>query len=790
MAWTSWDVYASMVNSSFYHTSSITDYTELQNPKVLSDSDLKSLTTYFNVSNFLSCSMIFLKYNTLLKQPLEKEHVKPRLLGHWGTCPAISLVHAHATLATKIYVSRDFFVVTGTGHGAPAVLATQCIDGTLEELWGEKGKVENVVKYFSTPQGFPSHTNSLIPSIVEGGELGYALSVAWGAVLDKPNDIAIALIGDGENETGASCTSWHAHKFIDHAESGCVLPILNCNGYKIASPTLYASMSDQELHDLFQGFGYNPYTVTWKRDDNQLHRDLYHTMQICINENIALQNYQRTNTAKPLFKPRVPMIILRTPKGWTGPRYLRNSLIEGTQLSHQVPLKYAKTDDDEFQALKSWLESYRPQELFDEEGNVAKELQDWLPLPSRRLSRHPAQYNNYKPLQLPDWTIHATSVGTKISPTVQLGKYLKDIIDSNRITFRIFSPDELESNKLHAVLETTTRNMQWNKENAHKRGRVTEVLSEHLCQGLLQGYTITGRHGLFPSYEAFLQIVSSMAIQCAKFLKFSLRAPWRGDMSPLTYLATSGWEIQHHNGASHAAVSFATDLMNMKAKEIRCYTPVDANVLLATYAHACKHPNRINLIMVSKLPCPIIFSPKQAKDIVLQGAMVHPDFTDDDPDVVIASAGCEVTSEALKAIQILQSNGVKVQFVNVNDLGSLEMGNENSLTAEMFQALFPPNVPCVFVTHTYPKLIESLLFTRPVCTDQFKVLGFIEEGTTTTPLRMMVLNGTSRWQIVLNAIDAIDTVQENLKGVKEEMHKRIYDHHMYVHENLEDPPDL
>lgn len=725
--------------------------------------DLKCVIEQQKATNYMSAAMIFLRDNPRLERPLSFDDVKYRLLGHWGTCPGINMVYAHMNRVIRLHQDRDFFMVFGPGHGNPAVLANYYLEGTLGHFYHEYEQSASgfakTVTSFSMPAGFPSHVNSQLPSINEGGELGYALSTAWGAVMDAPNTIVTCIVGDGENETGPSCTAWHSSKYVDFAESGCVLPILHVNGYKIAERTIYGCMSDEELGTLFTGFGYQPKIVSYDNTEYEVNYDLAATMDWSIE--IIKKVQKAARSGKPFVKPLLPMIILRTPKGMGGVRSLHGKLIEGNFLSHQVPLPNAKTNAEELEALKNWLESYSPHHLFDKNGRPNQVIQQNLPPLDRCCGMHPAQYRNYQPLDVPLWSIASKDPMSNkmISSTKTLGEYLVHVIEKNPNRFRIFSPDELESNRLGDVLNVTTRNFQWDMDSAHKGGRVIEVLSEHQCQGFLQGYLLTGRHGLFPSYEAFLAIVSSMMIQFAKFIKIASEVPWRGDVASLNYLASSGWEIQSHNGLSHESTIVMNELVNMKSSLVRIYLPADANALLCTFAHCLRSRNNINLVVASKFPTPVYLTEVETEKHCIAGISIWHKFSSELferelPDIILCCAGCEITFETIVAARMLQNLGLLVRVINVNDL--MVLGGEDlhphALSDKIFDTFFPTSVPVVFAFHGYPSLIKSLLFDRKVFTDQFTVLGFSEEGTTTTPFRMLTLNKVSRYNICIESL--------------------------------------
>ena len=766
--------------------------------KPLSDQELEAIVAQQCATNYLCAAMIFLRDNPMLSKPLTKDHVKYRLLGHWGTCPGINMVYAHVNHVIKTTPDRDLFVVFGVGHGAPAALANYYIEGTLGHIYNDytisKQGFDNLVTKFSTPSGFPSHTTPEIPSINEGSELGYSLSTSWGAVMDLPNTIIVTIIGDGENETGPSATAWHSSKYIDPKESGAVLPILHCNGFKIAERTIFGAMSDDELVALFTGYGYQPRIVSFNGDLNQVNLDLADAMT----KSIATIKYiqEQARQGQPISKPRFPMIVLRTPKGWTGVRSLNHTLIEGTFRSHQVPLPNAKTNETEFQALKTWLDSYgHPSDLFDENGQPNNIIKSNIPSPSRRGGTNPRQYKAYTPMNVPEWEPCAIDIPTTwsrktYSSTQVLGHYLAQVVQLNPNTFRIFSPDELESNKLTQVLQVTQRNFQWDKETAHNGGRVIEVLSEHQCQGFLQGYLLTGRHGMLATYEAFCQIISSMLVQYTKFAKVAREMAWRKPIASLNLLLTSGWETQSHNGFGHQVVQTINDVLNMKNSIVRVYIPADANTLVCTWAHCMRSTNYLNLVVASKYPTPVYLNPQQARLHCVAGISIWERYSDKDPDTVLACAGAEMTFETIVAARMLQKLGVKVQLVNVNDILVLAgpSRHPHGLHEKAFQTMFPPHIHTVFTSHTNPDAIKSLLYDH--LNNKITVFGYMEEGTTTTPLRMMTINKTSRYDICIEALRQLPLchpISNRSHLLISNWQHDIVSHNKYINEHGKDP---
>ena len=738
--------------------------------------ELDSIAKFRRVTNYLAAAEIYLKSNPLLREPLKPEDIKDRLLGHWGTCPGINLVYAHLNHLILRH-DIDMFLVTGPGHGAPAVLANLYLEGSLLDFYPQLtldyAGLEKFVRRFSWPGGFPSHLYPGIPGTIhEGGELGYALGTAFGAVMDNPDLIVPCIVGDGEAETGPTAASWHSYKFLDPAESGAVIPILHLNGYKIANPTIYGSMSDQELLDLFTGFGYQVAFV----EGNDLDASMYGALEWAYGEIRHIQ--QAARSGKPIAQPRWPIILMRSLKGWTGPKEMDGEPIEGSYRAHQVPIPDPKTNPEHFQLLEQWLQSYHVNELFDEQGRPKQEILDQCPKGDRRMGSNPHTFGGkiLQPLDLPDIYTYEVTVrrgqpdvpsqeGTSmVSDVEQTALYLREVVRRNMHTFRIFSPDELESNKLTAVLDVTNRNFQWpvpphnEHVNSHD-GRVIEILSEHVCQAWLQGYLLTGRHGMFPSYEAFLNIIVSMMDQFSKFLKMSLEFPWRLPISSLNYLESSTLWRQEHNGFSHQSPGFINDVLNRRAEVSRVYLPPDANCLISTVDHCLRSKNYVNLVIANKQPTPQWLSMSEAIAHCRAGASVWRWASIDDgvdPDVVLVGIGDTVTLEIMAAASILRHElpALKVRVVNVTDLLILEPDtmHPHGLDQDMFEALFTADRPVIVNFHGYPSAVKQLLYGRPHTQGRFSINGYREEGTTTTPFDMNVLNGTDRYHIIMQAI--------------------------------------
>lgn len=744
------------------------------NPPPGQADDDTPLSRYFRAVNYLAAAQIYLRRNVLLREPLNAEHVKDRLLGHWGTCPGINLICAHLNRII-LRDDRDVLLITGPGHGAPANLANLYLEGSLEvfqpEFSRDAGGLERFVRAFSWPGGFPSHLYPGVPGTIhEGGELGYALATAFGAAFDHPHLTVACIVGDGEAETGPTATAWHGTKFLDPVESGAVLPILHLNGYKISNPTIFGTMSEEELRALFTGCGWNPYFVSGADPLNAMTP----AMDAAFREIDWIQHEARSGRLPE--KPRWPLLILRTPKGWTGIESVDGKPVEGSFRAHQVPVAGVKSNPAHLQLLEEWLRSYRPEELFDARGTPAQDILDCCPRGDRRLGCNPHAFGDRVrvPLMRPDLHTHAISVNSgsrgspEESPVEAVARYLAELIRNNPRNFRIFCPDELMSNKLGGVFAAPTqRNYQWPVEGDNRAehigregGRVLEILSEHTCQAWLQGYLLTGRHGLFPSYESFLPIVTSMMDQFAKFLKMSGELSWRGPVPSLNYLETSTLWRQEHNGFSHQSPGFINSLLNKKGDIMRVYLPPDANCLLSTIDHCLRGVDHVNLVIANKNPMPCWLDMDEAIAHCRAGASIWPWASTDhgvNPDVVLVGIGDVVTLEVLAAVDILRvaTPELRVRVVNVTDLLILEEETEHphGLDDTLFNALFTADAPVIINFHGYPSAVKQLLFGRGNA-DRFIVNGYREEGTTTTPFDMLVRNGTSRFDLVKQAVRA------------------------------------
>ncbi|KAK0235877.1 phosphoketolase [Armillaria nabsnona] len=762
--------------------------------------ELKAVQKFRRAADYIAAAMIFLKDNVLCEKALTYENIKPRLLGHWGTCPGLVMVYAHLNRIIR-KTGLDALYVVGPGHGAPAILSCLWLEDSMSVFLPDytrdyKG-LRGLISKFSAPGGFPSHINAETPGAIhEGGELGYALSVSFGAVMDKPDLVVACVVGDGEAETGPTATAWHGFKYIDPAESGAVLPIVHVNGFKISERTIYGTMDDKEMTALFIGYGYQVRIVS---DIDNIDNDLAASMEWALAEIKKIQTAARTGN--PIVKPRWPVIILRTPKGLAGPKSFHGELIEGSFHSHQVPLPNAKTSAEELAELQRWLKSYKPEELFTAEGSPVGEILSVIPEESeKKLGQKKESYKAYVPLDLPEWNDLAVEKGSQESCMKAIGRFLKEVVDQNPSTFRIFSPDELVSNKLDAVLENSGRNFQWDIASRANGGRVVEILSEHTCQGMLQGYTLTGRTGLFPSYEAFLGIVHTMMVQYAKFAKMAAETSWRQDVGSINYLETSTWTRQEHNGFSHQNPSFIGAVLNLKSISARVYLPPDANCFLSTVSHCLRAKNYVNLMVGSKQPTPVWLSAEEANRHCVAGASVWKFASVDDgvdPDVVLVGIGVEVTFEVIAAASLLRKYApdLRVRIVNVTDLMILAATglHPHALSKNAFNNLFTEDKPIHFNYHGYPIELKGLLFGRPRL-DRVSIEGYNEEGTTTSPFDMMLANRTSRYHIAQAAVRG--GALTNPKVAVSAHETESYLKHLaqkekdYIYANGQDRPDI
>ncbi|QRV77613.1 hypothetical protein RhiJN_05628 [Ceratobasidium sp. AG-Ba] len=749
--------------------------------------DLEGILNFQRIANYLTVAQIFLQSNARLTSALEKKHIKSRLLGHFGTCPGLNLTYAHASALVTRHAKQGedlkVIYVTGPGHGAPAVLACLYLEGSISRFYpqypmNEEG-FDKFVKSFSWPGGFPSHVNAETPGAIhEGGELGYALSVSYGSVMDKPDLITVCVVGDGESETGPTATAWHSHKFIDPAESGAVLPILHLNGFKISERTIPGTMDDKELVCLYTGYGYQVRFVEYgdlaespeehKQKELELNANMAASMEWAYDEIRKIQKAARSGS--PIVKPRWPMIIMRTPKGMTGPRSFKGTPIEGSFQSHQVPLPAAMSDDSQLKMLSEWLSSYGISDLLvqgehgDSPGEFIKEstLRILPERMDRRLGMLKETYAGYEPLDVPDFEAFGSDKPGEMSAMKAVARYLAAVIEKNPKTFRIFSPDEFASNKLDGVFEKTDRQFQWDPMTANKGGRVIEMLSEHTLQGFLQGYTLTGRTGLFPSYEAFIGIVGTMVEQYAKFLKMARETKWREDVASLNYIETSTLWRQEHNGFSHQNPGFIGQLLTLPRNMVRIYLPPDANCAISVMAHCLRSKNYVNLMIGSKADSPSFLTVEEANRHCIAGASVWRRFSTDEgknPDITLVGIGVETTTEVIAAGTLLKKEGIRVRIVNVVDLMVLGEPGEHphALTHEAMDTLFGADNPVIINFHGYPSHVKSLLFSRnqSLSRRRFEVLGYIEEGTTTTPWSMLRLNQAGRYDIAAKAVSLV-----------------------------------
>ncbi|HUV41003.1 MAG TPA: phosphoketolase family protein [Sedimentisphaerales bacterium] len=772
---------------------------------------LSAMERYQRAVNYLAAAQIYLKDNFLLEEPLRPDHIKSRLLGHWGTCPGINLIYMHLNNLI-LRTNASILLITGPGHGSAANLANMYLEGTITDFFPEFTQdrigLGKFIRNFSWPEGFPSHLYPGLPGVIhEGGELGYALPTAFGAALDNPDLIVACIVGDGEAETGPTATAWHNAKFLNPVTDGAVLPILHLNSFKIANPTIFASMTSDNLNELFKGYGY---LVRIVDNSDSLHCDLHDAVfwayqQICG----IRQSCRSGRIPERLFWP---MIILRTPKGMTGPKLIDGKPIEGSFRSHQVPAKDLKTSHTQLKAVENWLRSYRPRELFDEQARPTEDILDLCPTAQQRMALNPHAYGGTirKPLNLPglyDFAIEIKVPGrTVTSPMEQLGKYLAKVVQLNNPdrNFRIVCPDELESNRLGQVLQETSRQYNWfvpaNSENIGPDGRVLEVLSEHSCQGWLQGYLLTGRHGLFPCYEAFLPIVDGMMNQYAKFLKSSLEVPWRKPVSSLNYILTSESWRQDHNGYSHQGPGFINNLLTKKGHTYRVYLPPDANCLISTVDHCLQKTNYINLVIAGKQPMPQWLSMDDAVEHCRVGAGIWRwagTNEGEDPEIILACCGDSLTMETIAAAQILRNEVPKwrIRVVNIVRLTVLGIPQKYppGLDEKQFQRIFPLDCLVVFNFHGYTAAVKQLLWERPQ-TARFDINGYREEGTTTTPFDMHVRNRTSRYHLVIQAAQKVAEQNRHVAATAEQLiikyEKKLRDHRDFIRAQGTDPPEI
>jgi xylulose-5-phosphate/fructose-6-phosphate phosphoketolase len=771
----------------------------------LSAAELDLMDAWWRAANYLSVGQIYLLENPLLERPLAPRDIKPRLLGHWGTTPGLNFTYVHLNRVIKAR-DLDMIYICGPGHGGPGMVANAWLDGTYSEIYPnipqDKEGLRRLFKQFSFPGGIPSHAAPETPgSIHEGGELGYSLSHAYGAALDNPDLIVACVIGDGEAETGPLATSWHGNKFLNPATAGAVLPILHLNGYKIANPTLLARLPGDGLEQLLTGYGYKPYFVEGD-DPPTMHQLMAATLDEVLDEIAAIQSAARNGG--PVTLPRWPMIVLRSPKGWTGPKVVDGVKIEGSWRAHQVPFGDME-NPAHIRLLEEWLRSYRPHELFDRDGRPRPEIAELAPTGDRRMSANPHANGGLlrRDLVMPDFADYAVKVTSPgridAEATRIMGALLRDVIERNR-NFRLFGPDETASNRLSAVFETTGR--AWiaatapEDDHLSPDGRVIEILSEHTCEGLLEGYLLTGRHGLFNCYEAFIHIVDSMFNQHAKWLESSRKIPWRRPISSLNYLLTSHVWRQDHNGFSHQDPGFIDYVCNKKADVIRVYLPPDANTLLYVTDHCLRSWDRINVIVAGKQPAPQWLDIDAAVKHCKAGIGIWEWASNDqggEPDVVMACAGDVPTLETLAAVDQLRHHipALKVRVVNVVDLMTLQPHEEHphGLTDHDFDVLFTTDKPVIFAHHGYPWLIHRLTYRR-TNHDNIHVRGYKEEGTTTTPFDMVVRNDLDRFHLVSDVIDRVPKLGYLAAYAKQAMRDKLIDHQQYITRYGDDMPEV
>jgi xylulose-5-phosphate/fructose-6-phosphate phosphoketolase len=778
-----------------------------QTPMPLATDELSRMNAWWRAANYLSVGQVYLLANPLLREPLRMEHVKPRLLGHWGTTPGLNFLYLHLN---RIIRRRDLDVIfiAGPGHGAPGVVASTWLEGTYSETYPNVSRdaegMHHLFRQFSFPGGIPSHAAPDTPgSIHEGGELGYSLSHAYGAVLDNPGLIAACVVGDGEAETGPLATSWHSNKFLNPANDGAVLPILHLNGYKIANPTVLARIPAAQLHALMAGYGYDPIEVAGS-DPDQMHQAMAAAMDRAFDAIREIQRAARAGDGNTC--PTWPMIILRSPKGWTGPKTVDGLKTEGFWRAHQVPFTMNKPEH--LTLLDDWMRSYRPEELFDASGRPVEAITSLAPVGDKRMSANPHTNGGLvmRALRMPDFTAYAVAVPHPGSvdgeSTRVMGAFLRDVMKTNADTgnFRVFSPDENNSNRLDDILQVTNRAWQAatipEDDHLAPDGRVMEILSEHTCQGWLEGYLLTGRHGLLSCYEAFIHIVDSMVNQHAKWLKSSRAIAWRRPIASLNYLLTSHVWRQDHNGFSHQDPGFIDHVVNKKADIVRVYLPPDANTLLCVTDHCLRSWDRINVIVAGKQPEPQWLNMDAAIKHCSEGIGIWPFASNDqdaEPDVIMGCAGDVPTLEVMAAVDLLHRllPALRVRVVNVVDLMTLQPNTQHphGLADQDFDALFTPGKPVIFAFHGYPALIHRLIYKR-ASHDNFHVRGFMEEGTTTTPFDMVVRNRLDRFHLVADVIDRVPGLRDRGVYVKQAMRDKLIEHGEYIVSHGNDMPEV
>jgi xylulose-5-phosphate/fructose-6-phosphate phosphoketolase len=775
--------------------------------KPLSAEELRKMDAYWRAANYLSVGQIYLFDNPLLREPLKAEHVKPRLLGHWGTTPGLNFIYVHLNRVIKKH-DLNVIYITGPGHGGPGLVANTYLEGTYSEFYtniSENARgMKRLFKQFSFPGGIPSHVAPETPgSIHEGGELGYAIAHAAGAVFDNPDLIACCVVGDGEAETGPLATSWHSNKFLNPVRDGAVLPVLHLNGYKINNPTVLGRLSDQELTQLFSGYGYKPYFVEG-HEPKAMHQLMAGTIDAVLGEIRSIQAEARKK--KKARRPAWPMIILRTPKGWTGPKVVDGKKVEGTYRAHQVPLAETRANPKHMKMLEQWMKSYKPQELFDKDGRLVPELREIAPKGARRMGANPHANGGVllKDLVMPDFRDYAVKVpnpGTETAEATRiLGQFLRDIMKENSQNFRVMGPDETASNRLGALFEVTDKIFMEEiiptDDHLSPEGRVMEVLSEHLCQGWLEGYLLTGRHGFFSCYEAFIHIIDSMFNQHAKWLKVTTDIPWRREIASLNYLLTSHVWRQDHNGFSHQDPGFIDHVVNKKADVVRVYLPPDANTLLSVGDHCLRSRHYVNVIVAGKQPALQWLDMPSAIEHCTAGIGIWDWACTDhncEPEVVIACAGDVPTLETLAAVDLLRQHfpDVKIRVINVVDLMTIQPQSEHphGLSDSEFDSMFTTDKPVIFAYHGYPWLIHRLTYRR-TNHKNLHVRGYKEEGTTTTPFDMTVLNDLDRYHLAADVVDRVPRLARVGAHFKQMLRKKLVEHKQYIAEFGDDMPEI
>jgi xylulose-5-phosphate/fructose-6-phosphate phosphoketolase len=775
----------------------------------LSKELLRKINAYWRAANYLSVGQLYLRDNPLLRKPLELSHVKSMLLGHWGTTPGQNFIYVHLNRIIKKY-DLDMIYISGPGHGGPALVGNTYLEGTYSEVYphitpDEEG-LKRLFTQFSFPGGIPSHVSPECPgSIHEGGELGYSLSHAFGAAFDNPELIVACVVGDGEAETGPLATAWHSNKFLNPINDGAVLPILHLNGYKIANPTVLARIPHKELNQLLKGYGWEPYLVEGDEPE-KMHQLMAYALEKSVLEIKKIQNHARNK--KDTSRPRWPMIVLRSPKGWTGPKEVDGLANEGTFRAHQIPLQVDADHPKHLRLLENWMKSYKPEELFDEKGALLPELAKLAPRGERRMSANPHANGGLllHDLNMPDFRKFAVEVpspgSVEAADTHELGKFLREVvaINAEQRNFRIFGPDETLSNRLNAVFEVTSR--QWeaktrkNDEFLATDGRVLEVLSEHQSEGWLEGYLLTGRHGMFNCYEAFIHIIDSMFNQHAKWLKVSAGLPWRKKIASLNYLLASHVWQQAHNGFTHQDPGFIDHVVNKKASVVRVYLPPDANCLLSVWDHCLRSRHYVNVVIAGKYQAPQWLNMEQAIEHCTRGIGIWDwagNEQGDEPDVVMASCGDVPTLESLAAVSILREHmpDLKIRVVNVVDLMKLEPNTEHphGLTDPEFDALFTKDKPIVFAFHGYPWLVHRLTYRR-TNHENMHVRGYKEEGTITTYFDMTVLNDLDRFHLVQDVINRVPRLGERGQKLKQLMSDKLTEHKAYIDKYGQDMPEI